>query len=169
MISILCVCPGSNYALIPGLDLWDAKRDAYNFTGRNTVITHAPCAQWSRMKWFAKEDARSKDLAYFCFSAVKRNGGIFEHPAGSSFFRSVNANFKNIISVNQSWWGFPAQKRTYLYFEGFKPLSFPLSFDAPTANVRYMNSKMRALMPLEFCQYLVNCCSPVNCAPLGLS
>lgn len=165
MISVLCVMPGSNYFQIPGLDLWDAKRDAYNFIGSNPVITHAPCAQWSRLKAFANDNPREKELAWFCLEKVRRNGGIFEHPAGSSFFKE--AGIKKIYSVDQSWWGFPARKRTYLYFHGYKPLAFPLSFDRITYKVGgnrngsliSMIKRDHSKMTLSFCQYLVDCLS----------
>jgi len=156
-ISILGIHARSNYKLIPGLDLWDIDRDAYNFTGQNPVIVHPPCAQWSRMKAKAISNKDEKNLAEFCWEKVRDNGGIFEHPAGSSFFKYVNADFSKIISVSQRWWGFPAEKRTYLYFSRSSPLSTPLSFDCATKKVCQLHSSQRSLMPLSFCQYLVDC------------
>jgi hypothetical protein len=161
MISVLCVAKESNYHLIPGLDLWQAARDAYNFSGSNPVITHAPCAQWSRMKAFSRYDKKQKDLAFFCFNKVIENGGIFEHPAGSSFFNEVQCNRNNLYSFDQSWWQFPARKRTYLYFSKCKPLAFPLSFDCPLLWLDEISPRFRSIMPLSFCQYLVNCCAPL--------
>ncbi len=139
MISVLCAKRDSLYKKIPGLDVWDDLRNAYYFTGSNPVITHAPCAQWSRMKAFSKPDQETKDLAYFCLNKVVRNGGIFEHPAGSSFFKEVGIT--NIYSVDQSWWGFPARKRTYLFFSKCKPLAVPLMQHMPT-HVVGINSKL---------------------------
>lgn len=115
MITILCAKKDSIYKQIPGVDVWDIDRDAYFFTGSNPVITHAPCAQWSRMKAFANDNKDEKELAWFCLNKVLRNGGIFEHPAGSSFFKEAGIT-QNIYSVDQSWWGFPARKRTYFVF-----------------------------------------------------
>lgn len=157
MISVLCVGDHrSNYRLIPGLDLWDAERDAYNFTGSNPVITHPPCQQWSQLKGFAHDKPREKELAWFCLETVNRNGGILEHPRGSSFFRE--AGIRPTISVDQIWWGFPARKSTYLYFVGFKPQAFPLSFDCATKSVQNMSSTgERSRQPLAFCQWLIKC------------
>jgi len=167
MVSILCIEEKSNYRLIPGLDLWDKDRNAYNFSGGQPVITHAPCAQWSRMKAFARSNKAEKELAYFCFEQVQKNGGIFEHPSGSSFFRVINADRKKIRSVNQCWWGFPAQKKTLLYFNQVEPLSFPVNFNAVEymistpknkhgRNLPEMKKAERSLMPLSFCQWLVS-------------
>lgn len=154
-ISVLCVDRETNYKQIPGLDLWDADRDAYLFTGTNPVIVHPPCQQWSMLKAFAHDRPKEKELAWFCLEKVKRNGGILEHPAGSSFFAA--AGIKPTISVDQIWWGFPARKRTYLYFVGCRPLSFPLSFDLPKTTVQNMDKKKRSRMTVAFCQWLVDC------------
>lgn len=162
MITILGVHKKSNYKLIPGLDLWDAERDAYNYTGINPVIAHPPCAQWSRMKNFAKSSSSEKELAAFCFEMVLNNGGIFEHPAGSSFFKYYGVDKYKILSVSQRWWGFPAEKRTYLYFSRCKPLATPISFDCATKKVCELHSSSRSIMPLSFCQYLVNCVNQIK-------
>ena len=159
MITVLCVAPRSNYHFIPNLDLYTEKRNAYTYCGRGPVITHAPCQQWSRLKHFAKGSQLEKDLAVFCFEKVQQNGGIFEHPAGSSFFKYVGADYKKIISVNQSWWNFPATKRTYLYFNKITPLSHPLSFDCSSRSVVSLTPSARSRMPLAFCQWLVGCIS----------
>lgn len=134
MISVLCAKKNSIYKTIPGVDVWDEDRDAYFFTGSNPVITHAPCAQWSRMKAFANDDPDQKELAYHCLKYVLRNGGIFEHPGGSSFFKEAGVT-NNIYSVDQVWWGFPARKRTYLFFHYCKPLAFPVMQYLPTVRV----------------------------------
>lgn len=164
MISILCAKKDSLYKTIPGIDVWDEDRDAYFFTGSNPVITHAPCAQWSRMKAFAKENKDQKELAYFCLNKVIRNGGIFEHPAGSSFFKEAGVT-KNIYSVDQSWWGFAAKKHTYLFFHGCKPIQFPLFNHIPSkvinkfrhkGNPIELNKRERATTVIPFAHFLIN-------------
>lgn len=154
-VSVLCVASGSNYYRIPGLDLWDTMRDAYKFTGQNPVIAHPPCAQWSRLHKFAKQNEYEKELAVFCWEKVNQNGGIFEHPAGSHFFKFIGADCKKIVSVDQHWWGFPCRKRTYLYFNGFAPAQMPLNFSSYQTTVDALHSSRRSIMPLEFCQYLL--------------
>lgn len=157
-VAILCAAKKSNYFHIPDLDIYDESRDAFTYTGGVPVIAHPPCAQWSRMKAFANYNKRHLELAAFCIDAVRSNGGILEHPAGSSIFRHFGLSTAHIISVSQSWWGFPAQKRTYLYFHECKPcVPHPLSFDCITGNVSKMNASKRSLMPLSFCQWLCDC------------
>lgn len=85
-VSILCADSLSNYFKIDGLDIWTEKRDINNYSGKNKVICHPPCQQWSRLKSFAKNKPEEKKLALLCWEIVQANGGIFEHPAGSSFF-----------------------------------------------------------------------------------
>lgn len=166
MISVLCAKKNSIYNTIPGIDVWDANRDAYFFTGSNPVITHSPCAQWSRMKGFANDNPDEKELSFFCLQKVIRNGGIFEHPAGSTFFKEAGIS-KNIYSVDQVWWGFPAKKKTYLFFHKCKPLPFPVMQHIPTHAVisargnfpalPEMKKSQRATTFLPFAQYLINC------------
>jgi hypothetical protein len=107
------------------------------------------------MKAFAKPDLEERDLAFFCLDVVKRNGGILEHPHGSSFFRY--AGIRPTLCIDQHWFGFPARKRTWLYFVDVKPLPHPLSFDLVATKVELMHSGMRSRMPLTFCQWLVDC------------
>jgi len=97
MISILCAANKSNYYKIPNLDIWNKERNAYNFTSSQPVICHPPCAQWSRMRSFSKDCPVEKALAEFCYLQVIKNGGILEHPAGSSF--SNLSQHKNINSA----------------------------------------------------------------------
>jgi len=158
MISILCVQRNSNYYKIPGLDLWDIDRDAYNYTGNNPVITHAPCAQWSMLREFAYYNKREKELAFFCWEKVNGNGGIFEHPAGSSFFKQVKFDKKNLFRIQQSWWGFRGRKSTLLYYVGCRPMPLPLCFDSKPKlyPVEDMSKNERALMPLSFCHWLID-------------
>jgi hypothetical protein len=154
MITALCVNQNSIYKTIEGIDAWDLERDAYNFDGLNPIIAHPPCQQWSRLKAFAKVNPKEKDLAIFCLEKINRNGGILEHPAGSTFFKY--AGIKPTISIDQHWFGFPARKRTYLYFVGCKPLSFPLNFDLSRSKVQLLHSSKRSDTTIFFAKWLIN-------------
>ena len=154
MISVLCVNRPTFYEGIPGLDLWDKERDAYNFAGSNAVITHAPCAQWSQLRGLSNPDQKQKDLAWHCLEKVKNNGGIFEHPRNSSFFKQ--AGVKPSFCVDQAWWDFPARKATWLYFNGCKPIAYPIKFDL-VERVEDLWSTERSRMTLTFAQWLVDC------------
>lgn len=156
-ISVLCVAKKSNYKNFVGLDLWDEKRDAYNFKRNEFVIAHPPCAQWSRMKGFSTRDRKEKDLAIHCMNRIHNapGGGIFEHPAGSSFFKYVGIT--PTIEINQLWFGFPCRKATWLYFHKIEPL--PVSFIPvmSTRGVNNMDKEDRAVMPFAFCAWLIDC------------
>lgn len=154
MISVLCVSAKSNYYQIPGLDLYDKRRNCLTFTGTNKVITHAPCQQWSKLRGLAYSSPE-KDLANFCMDVVLQNGGIFEHPAGSKFFKY--RNIKPTAEVNQSWFGFPARKATWLYFHNCEPAKILIQPVVATRQVNNMNSEQRSIMPLRFCEYLIHC------------
>jgi len=161
VISVLCVADKSNYDLIPGLDLWKQARDTYNFTGSNPVITHAPCAQWSKLKAFAKVNKYEKDLAFFCLEKVQKNGGIFEHPAGSSFWQIAGIR-NRVISINQHWFGLPIQKRTYLYFSQCGPLQLPLSFNAIERNFSNLSPAQRSATPPLLIDWFIACIRSKN-------
>lgn len=171
-ITILCADPDSNYFRLndPELDIWTSKRDAWKYNGTNPVICHAPCQQWSRLRAFANFNMSEKMIAYHCWELMMKHGGIFEHPAGSSFFKAVKADFKKIHSVDQHWWNFPARKRTYLYTHNCSLLSTPLNFNhveyVVTTNKRNkkgerigkpeMKHEHRSKMTVEFCRFLVD-------------
>lgn len=153
-ISVLCVnSKHTNYKLFPDLDLWDETRDAYNFNSENHVIAHPPCAQWSRLHKFAKENKKEKDLAMFCLDLVQRNGGIFEHPHGSHFFKY--AGIKPTIHVDQHWFGFPCKKQTWLYYAQVEPAQFPLNFNAVEGKVEYMDKRFRSVTPVAMIEFFL--------------
>lgn len=156
MITILCADSKSNYYKIPGLDIWDKIRNAYNYNGTNKVIAHPPCQQWSRLRTFATKNTDEKNLALLCWDIVNTNGGILEHPHGSYLFKYVNADRKKIRSVDQNWWGFPARKKTYLYVHQVELIEHPLSNELPSKKVEYMHQRARSIMTLDFCKWLVN-------------
>lgn len=162
MITVLCAARKSYYFDLPGLDVYGKERNAYNFTGTNPVIAHPPCAQWSRLRSFARFDLEEKGLANFCWEVVNKNGGVFEHPLGSSFFKNVRIDMSKLYSVDQSWFGFPARKRTLLYFHKCKPLAFPLKFDAVQVKVENMGADARSLMTYSFATWLVKSVSNVQ-------
>ena len=157
-ITILCADDNSNYFRLNDndLDIYTRNRDAWSYNGTNPVICHAPCQQWSRMRGFANFNMSEKMIAYHCWELMLRNGGIFEHPAGSSFFKAVKADFKNIQSVDQWWWHFPTRKRTYLYLNGIKLQSTALNFGRYRNDLHNIPQKARSAMPVEFCKFLVD-------------
>jgi hypothetical protein len=159
MIAILCADENSNYFKIPyDLDIYTLSRSSLDYKGDGKVICHPPCAQFSRMKAFSKKNESHLELAKFCIDMVNKNGGIIEQPMGSSMFKLFGLDYKNVFSVNQSWWGFRCTKKTILYFHNVKPLQMPITFDVPPYKVSELHSSMRSRMTKSFCEYLVKCC-----------
>ena len=156
-ISVLCVDHNSNYKSYPGLDVWDKKRDVYNFNSKNKVIAHAPCQQWSKSRNLAHKNHDELNLAFFCWNIIQINGGIFEHPLGSSFFKYVDTSQGKLIRVNQSQFGFPAPKPTLLYFHKCSPVSEPLNFNCVTKNVKDLHSSQRSRSTVAFINWLLLC------------
>lgn len=154
-IAILCAQANSNYFNYPELDIYTEQRPISLFNGHIPVITHAPCAQWSRLHKFAHNKPEEKQLAWHCLTHVLNNGGIFEHPAGSHFFRE--ANITPTLSIDLKHFGYPARKTTWLYFHKCKPIAHPITLDAVETTVTKLSQKKRSLTPHSMCEYLINC------------
>lgn len=107
-------------------DVWDAKRDARNYTASNPVVCHPPCRGWGRLRHWAKPRPDEKALALFAVEQVRRCGGVLEHPWGSTLWHAANLPHPGKVDawggwtllVDQGWWGHAAPKPTYLYIVG---------------------------------------------------
>lgn len=143
------------------IDCYDIQRDARNFTGSKPVIAHPPCRAWGRLRAFAKPRTDERELAFHALSVVRNNGGILEHPANSSFWKTAALSRPGIRDdydvityvIDQSWFGHPAPKRTYLYCVGIH--AFPtVNFHLGTAQGRVQNQSKPAR---EKTPYLLAC------------
>lgn len=141
-IAILCSHDRhySNYRLLDGLILFDRARDTNTFNLACPVIAHPPCAQWSRLRSFAHNIPAEKQLAFFCWDKVNENGGIFEHPSGSSFFKEVHVPRSALISIDQIRFCHPGRKRTWLFFSKCSPLPLPVGCKPKTQNICSLSS-----------------------------
>ena len=88
-VAALYVETDGAYFGAPGVDPWDEARDARNYAGPHPIVAHPPCQRWGRF-WHgstAKPHQFEKGADSGCFaaalSAVRRFGGIIEHPADS--------------------------------------------------------------------------------------
>lgn len=138
MIAALFVAPGGVYYGLPDIDPWGEDRDARLYAGPHPVIAHPPCARWGRY-WSGGPSARVKRLKGDdggCFAAalaaVRRWGGVLEHPEASHAWRAfglnhpprrggwVNADVEGgwTCCVEQGHYGHPARKATWLYVVG---------------------------------------------------
>ena len=157
-VPVLCVMEGSNYNYVAGVDLYDKERDCRSWSGGSKLIAHPPCQQWSRMKGLAKESKAEKELGPYCVELVRKYGGVLEHPKGSSLFKYCGVDMKKVFEVKQFWWGFPAQKATLLYCEDVELLQIRIKgVRSVVMGVCDMGRGKRSLMPVDMCEYLVDC------------
>lgn len=135
MIAALYVETNGAYFNLPGVDPWDEPRDARLYTGPHPVVAHPPCQRWAYT--LAPLNERRYGLKVGddggCFAAalaaVRRCGGVIEHPAYSLAWRAFDlprpvnqeqwtepdAHGGRSIFVEQGHYGHQARKGTYLY------------------------------------------------------
>jgi len=169
-IAALYVRNDSVYKEYPIIDCYDIDRDARTFKGGMPVIAHPPCRAWGKLKAFAKPRSGEKELALHAVQVVRENGGVLEHPSGSSLFGTILPRPGKMdewgftLSVNQFWFGHKAQKKTYLYIVGIKPHGipeYPISFDLPThgvsrtKNLKEISKADRERTPRMFAEWLI--------------
>lgn len=89
MIAALFVETGGCYYGLPDVDPWDRERDARTYPGSFPVVAHPPCERWGRYWHGAPRKPHQYELGADdgCFdralAAVRRYGGVLEHPADS--------------------------------------------------------------------------------------
>ena len=144
-VAALYVATDGCYYGLDGVDPWDETRDARNYRGPHPVVAHPPCARWGRYwyggpSWIAKGNPRKKkgdDGGCFAaaLAAVRRWGGVLEHPQGSHAWRIFHLNIPPksggwiaadweggwTCCVEQGAYGHRARKATWLYARGFEP------------------------------------------------
>lgn len=138
MIAALYVQSGGSYYDLPGIDPWDQERDARQYAGPHPVVAHPPCQRWGKM-WagspsvIARTGVRKvKGDDDGCFAAaldaVRRYGGVLEHPWGSYAWKHFGLTVPPRIGgwiiaddygwtccVEQGRYGHYARKPTLLY------------------------------------------------------
>lgn len=139
MIAALFVEHDGVYFGLPEVDPWDEARDARKYAGPWPVVAHPPCARWGRY-WFGGPTIVRQGREYLklgddggCFAAalaaVRRFGGILEHPEGSHAWRhfDLNAPLRDggwstadwqggwTCCIEQGAYGHRARKATWLY------------------------------------------------------
>jgi hypothetical protein len=163
-----------------GCDCWGIGRDARNYAGCDPLIAHPPCRAWGRLRGLAKPRPDEKDLARFAVAAIRKNGGVLEHPEkstlwGDQLLPKPGCGLDHYggwsLSVDQFWWGHLARKRTWLYIVGLMRAeipAWPISLNAITCVVasnyytrrgpkrNLSNKKDTEGTPLEFAKYLIS-------------
>lgn len=146
MIAALYVERGGSYFGLEDVDPWDAERDARLYEGPHPVIAHPPCQRWGKLwagqplwiKRTGERKAKGDDNGCFAaaIDAVRRYGGIMEHPEQSHAWAHFNLNkppreggwvtadyiggsrFGWTCCVEQGRYGHHARKPTWLYAVG---------------------------------------------------
>lgn len=105
------------------VDPWDKERDARKYAGPWPVVAHPPCGPWGELRHLYK--GNEHDCAAHALEAVRRWGGVMEHPWRSKFWAHaaivqpgefLDAFGGFTVDVDQVSWGHVARKRTRLYF-----------------------------------------------------
>lgn len=159
------------YKNVAGIEVWDKRKDARQYPGPHRVIAHPPCERWGRFAHgspqapgrFTPGDDAGCFLA--ALLAVKKWGGIIEHPADSAawFVHGLLppvpgagwtiADFEGgwTAQVWQGTYGHPAPKKTWLYANGIQLHSLdwsePIGYSVP---VERLSANKRARTPERF-------------------
>src|SRR5215471_11004192 len=140
-VAALYVDPDGVYSGLDGVEVWDEARDARLYAGPWPVVAHPPCNKWSPLAYINQRrlpDYRMGDDGG-CFEAalgaVRRFGGVLEHPAGSlawnvyglprpgrSGWSAKLGDPGQATEIDQGRYGHRARKRTWLYAVGCDPV-----------------------------------------------
>lgn len=132
-VAVLFAREDSIYKAMPGVDVFDIKRDARTWAGGSPVVAHPPCRAWGRLRMFAKPRPDEKQLALFAVDQVRKFGGVLEHPEGSTLWVAAGLPAPGkadrfggwTLPVFQGWFGHKADKATLLYIVGCEPDRIP--------------------------------------------
>lgn len=149
MIAALYVQKDGCYYGLPGVDPWDQERDARKYAGPWPVVAHPPCQRWGRfwagqplwIKRTGQRKVKGDDAGCFkaALAAVRRYGGVLEHPAGSHAWAHFGLNRPDryggwvaadmlggwTCQVEQGRYGHYARKPTWLLVYGIAPQDLP--------------------------------------------
>ena len=139
MIAALYVEKGGVYYGLPDVDPWPLERDARKYAGPWPVVAHPPCTRWCMLAGLVQHRygyKKGDDGGCFAaaLAAVRRWGGVLEHPAFSAAFvahdiapprgrggwqRTLCGGW--VCCVDQWNYGHAAKKATWLYAHGVFP------------------------------------------------
>ena len=124
VVAALYVDPRGPYPKMANVESWDEARDARLYDGPFPAVAHPPCGPWGELRHLYQ--GSEHDCAALALAAVRRFGGVMEHPHRSKFWTHASVvppgadgprgDFS--VDVDQCAWGHVARKRTRLYFCG---------------------------------------------------
>jgi hypothetical protein len=173
VIAALYVETNGVYYGLPDVDPWDEARDARLYEGPWPVVAHPPCNRWCRLGARAK---RGNDGGTFAaaLAAVRTFGGVLEHPAHSQAWPAFNLTYPHagrywlrallddaddawVCATDQSLFGFPTLKPTWLYYVGPNPPALTLTpADGALPGCSVLWSTKRAKTPPAFRDVLLD-------------
>lgn len=162
-VAALFVRRTSHYKQIPGVDAFDADRDARTWRGGCPGVFHPPCRAWGKLAHMAKPREDEKDLARWSMAMVRRWGGVVEHPKSSRLWvesgcigYGLRDQFGGVLlPVYQSWWGHRAPKETCFYIVGPVPDLPEYQPPRTVQSVESMSQASREVTPFELALWLV--------------
>ncbi len=179
-VAVLFCDPKGTYAGIPGVELWDATRDARTYAGPHPVIAHPPCHLWTNLakvnykRYGGEHNRPGNDGGCFAaaLAAVRKWGGVLEHPAFSNAWAAHDLHkplagtwLNSVTEVWQSAYGHKARKRTWLYCrtKGAYPLAANWERKPGTHQCGWfdrtkptLSKKEASATPLAFAEYLIS-------------
>lgn len=168
MIAALYVERNGCYYGLPDVDPWDKERDARLYDGPWPVVAHPPCDRWHMLS--AVNNKRwgfriNEDGGCFAaaLAAVRKWGGVLEHPAESRAFRwhgipepvadgwQLTLDGDWVTEVWQSAYGHRAAKRTWLLYHG-NSAPLPLRRERPAGQFQIGNfDPLKPALPKREC------------------
>lgn len=156
-----------------GLDVFDVRRDARTYTGSSPVIAHSPCRGWGKLRHMSNHLPGELELAHLAVAAVRRCGGVLEHPAHSHLWPAAGLPFPGekdsfggfTLPILQSWFGHEAPKATWLYFVGLSPVDLPplpFALGIPSGRVEFMSTAKREATPPALAKWLIEAVSAIG-------
>jgi hypothetical protein len=132
-VAVLFARADSIYKTLEGCDVWDAERDARKWPGGAPIVGHPPCRAWGQLRHFAKPRPDEKELATWCIDRIREEGGVLEHPIGSTLWPVKGLPEPGhrdqfggwTYQAPQQWWGHLAEKWTRFYIVGIEPHEMP--------------------------------------------
>jgi hypothetical protein len=171
VLTILCTSETSHYYQYE-VETYGKEQDAATYTGNNghAIIAHPPCAQWGRLRALSKDIPYNKSLALIALRLIRQNGGVLEHPIGSTLFKKYCRKAYSspgrrdryggfIYTIDLSWFGHPSRKRTQLYIVGLDSRSlptFPYNIQNTHKSIENLSKKHRENTPESLCTWLIN-------------
>lgn len=175
MIAALYVQHGGCYYGLADVDPWDEARDARLYAGPYPVVAHPPCERWGhyaagRPGVGGKTPGDDGGCFAAALAAVRRWGGVLEHPAGSLAWAAhgltppprsggwVSAGDLRgyTCCVDQGHYGHRAPKATWLYARARRLPSLTWGASTAPGRVELLSRKARAATPIAFRDLLID-------------